>query len=261
MSSLEYERIYLNQSRLPGKMRIADSGLGWKAQVSPGSTVKTQPFLLPSEELQSAHWSRGSRGYELRIDTKNRGVVSLDGFDQQDLNGLKKQLKDNFNIQLDVREHSLRGWNWGKTQLARNELIFNVNNRPAFEVPYAQISNTNLSGKNEVSVEFDLIQKDDLIEKAGDQLVEIKFFVPGNAENEDDDGDKKMDDENKEGDEIKEVSVKSNAQVFYDQLKEKADIGQTAGEAMVSFGEILFLTPRGRYDIDIWSSSFDGLTS
>ena len=46
--SSEYERIYLNHSKLPGRMRIADSGLGWKAQSVPGSTTKSTPFLLPS---------------------------------------------------------------------------------------------------------------------------------------------------------------------------------------------------------------------
>ncbi|KAK7679097.1 hypothetical protein QCA50_017856 [Cerrena zonata] len=48
--------------------------------------------------------------------------------------------------------------------------------------------------------------------------------------------------------EIEEVNA---ANVFYEQLKDKADIGQIAGEAIVSFSDVLFLTPRGRYDIDI----------
>ncbi|ODV82976.1 hypothetical protein CANARDRAFT_30444 [[Candida] arabinofermentans NRRL YB-2248] len=258
--STEYEKIYLNQSKLPGRMRIADSGLGWKSQSVPGSTIKSTPFLLPSEEISSSYWSRGSRGYELRIDTKNKGVVMLDGFDQHDLNGLKNELLRNFNIQLEIKEHSLRGWNWGKTQLARNELIFNVNNKPAFEIPYSEILNTNLSGKNEVSVEigFDDNIKD--YEKTGDELVEIKLYVPGNIEEEEDDEQVDDDDEKPkvEGEEDDENTptpvkeVKSIAQVFYDQLKEKADIGQVTGEAIVSFSEILFLTPRGRYDIDMY---------
>ncbi|KAH3662354.1 hypothetical protein OGAPHI_005606 [Ogataea philodendri] len=243
--STEYEKIYLNQSKQAGRMRIADSGLGWKAQAVPGATAKSNPFLLPSEEISSAHWSRGSRGWELRIDTKNKGVVMLDGFDQQDLNGLKNELQRNFSVPLEVREHSLRGWNWGKTQLTRNELTFNINNRPAFEIPYSDITNTNLSRKNEITVELNSTEQTDP-ERTGDELVEMKLYIPGTVEADEDEGE--------EEDKEEAPEQKSLAQIFSDQLKEKADIGQVTGEAIVSFEEILFLTPRGRYDVDFYDT-------
>lgn len=268
--SSEYEKIYLNQSKMPGRMRIADSGLGWKAQSMPGSTTKSPPFLLPSDEISSCYWSRGSRGYELKIDTKNKGVVILDGFDERDSTGLKHELSKNFGVQLETKEHALRGWNWGKIQMARNELIFNVANKPAYEIPYSEIANTNLSGRNEVSVEMDLMNHDSAIERTGDELVEIKFFIPGNVDtgNEMDidapedekkiDPDSKVveikdDEENGETDAKKE-KTKSKAEVFVDELKSKADLTQVTGEIIVSFSEVLFLTPRGRYDIDMYDS-------
>lgn len=264
--SSEYERIYLNQSKLPGRMRIAASGLGWKAQSTPGSTVKSTPFLLPSDELSSCFWSRGSRGYELRIDTKNTGVLIFDGFDERDNVSLKHELSKNFSLQLEVKEHSLRGWNWGKIQMARNELVFNVANKPAYEIPYSEILNTNLSGRNEVSVEMDLIRENQTTERTGDELVEIKFFIPGNVEiNDDDENDGIEQDEmdvdvedKKEGDTALVAStkkaVKSKAEIFVDELKSKADITQVVGKIIVSFVEVLFLTPRGRYDIDMYEN-------
>lgn len=269
--SSEYERIYLNQSKMPGRMRVAETGLGWKAQSMPGSTTKTTPFLLPSEEISSCYWSRGSRGYELRIDTKNRGVVILDGFDEPDSTGLKHELSKNFNVQLEQREHALRGWNWGKIQMARNELVFNVANKPAYEIPYAEIANTNLSGRNEVSVEMDLIRADTAVERTGDELVEVKFYIPGNV-----DAGEEMDidapkAEHAEGEEApadgaadgeadadagpeKKEKVKTKAELFVEELKSKADITQVVGEIIVSFSEVLFLTPRGRYDVDMYDS-------
>jgi structure-specific recognition protein 1 len=260
--SSEYERIYLNQSKLPGRMRIAASGLGWKAQSTPGSTTKSTPFLLPSDELSSCFWSRGSRGYELRIDTKNKGVLILDGFDERDSVGLKHELSKNFSIQLETKEHSLRGWNWGKIQMARNELVFNVANKPAYEIPYTDISNTNLSGRNEVSIEMDLIHENDTTERTGDELVEIKFYIPGNAEagdemdidneeNKEDNEEKKSEDDEENE---KDKKVKSKAELFVEELKSKADITQVVGKIIVSFAEVLFLTPRGRYDIDMYEN-------
>lgn len=246
----DFDKIYLNQSRAGGRMRIADLGLGWKAlAASNGNGANgNAPFLLPLEEILASHWSRSLRGYELRVQTKNQGVVMLDGFDQDDFNKLKQELQRNFHVTLEHREHSLRGWNWGSTDLARNELIFHVNNKPGFEIPYREISNSNLTGKNEVAVEFNLDAEDHV----GDELVEMRFYVPGVVENETKKEVKSEDGEIKEEDQTEELNA---ALVFYEQLKDKADIGQVAGDAIVSFLDVLFLTPRGRYDIDMYPTS------
>jgi len=254
MSNLDFERIYLNQSKAYGRFRIAESGLGWKAAASGGSANKSQPFLLPSDELSSAQWSRGSRGWEIRIQTKNKGVAKLDGFDQQDFNQLKNELQRLFNIQLDHKEHSLRGWNWGNTDLARNELTFHVSGKPAFEIPYSQINNSNLAAKNEVAVDMNLINENN--DTAGDELVEVRFYIPGTVPFEDENEARDEEtDEKDEKEEKEEKEEKSAAAAFYEQLKEKADIGQVAGEALASFTDILFLTPRGRFDIDMYPTS------
>lgn len=247
MVNTDFDKIYLNQSRLNGRMRIADSGLGWKAAAS-GDSAANAPFLLPSEEILAAQWSRGSRGYELRVQTKNRGVVMLDGFDAEDFSKMKQELQRNFHLSLEYKEHSLRGWNWGATDLARNELVFHINNKPTFEIPYAEISNSNLTGKNEVALELNVGTDD----KVGDELVEMRLYIPGTIENETKTIVKTDEGEEKEEENTEEVSA---AAVFYDQLKDKADIGQVAGEAIVSFADVLFLTPRGRYDIDMYPTS------
>ncbi|KAH3674615.1 hypothetical protein WICMUC_003161 [Wickerhamomyces mucosus] len=253
MSNLDFERIYLNQSKAHGRFRLAASGLGWKAANVGGSAIKTQPFLLSSDELSSAQWSRGSRGYELRIQTKNKGVVGLDGFDQQDFNQLKNELQRSFNIQLDHKEHSMRGWNWGNTDLARNEVIFQVNGKPSFEIPYAQINNSNLVGKNEVALELNLLENKSQ-DTAGDELVEVRFYIPGSIETTTESKKVKTED-GEEQEENEVVEEQTKASIFYEQLKEKADIGQVSGEAIASFTDILFLTPRGRYDVDLYPTS------
>ncbi|EDK42575.1 hypothetical protein LELG_00753 [Lodderomyces elongisporus NRRL YB-4239] len=277
MVNTDFERIYLNQQRLVGRLRIADSGLGWKAsshqqQQNGQAPQQQQPFLLPREEIILATWSRGLKGYELRVQTKNKGVIVLDGFHVDDFNQLKQELTRNFHISLEHEEHSLRGWNWGKTDLAKNELVFNVNNKPAFEIPYDNISNSNLTGKNEVAIEFNL-SDGKTIDKLGDEIVEMRFYVPGTTveletnttkktiKNEDGKEEEKEDEEEKRkseenmADNNAESMEQNAAQVFYEQLKDKADIGQIAGEAIVSFSDALFLTPRGRYDIDMYSTS------
>ena len=251
----QFDGIYLNQSRVPGRVRIAPSGLGWKAQEVKnrgGSAKVSEPFLLEGDEVQSAFWSRASRGYEVRVLTKNKGALQLDGFDVEEFNALKTSFRNNFSVTLESREHSLRGWNWGNADFGRAEMSFNIAGKPAFELAYSDVSNSNLVGKSEVAVEFNLQQAKERT-KAGDELVEVRFYVPGTVQKNDGETKDEVDDDAENSEEQGEQSA---AQAFYESLKERAEIGDVAGEAIVSLSDILFLTPRGRYDIDMYPTSF-----
>lgn len=253
--STDFDRIYLNQSKFNGRFRIADSGLGWKATASGGSSANQvkAPFLLPATEIYTVQWSRGCRGYELKINTRNQGVVQLDGFSHEDFNLIKNDFHRRFNVQIEQKEHSLRGWNWGKADLARNEMIFAVNGKPSFEIPYARINNTNLTSKNEVAIEFNI--QDEQYQPAGDELVEMRFYVPGQVED-DTEGEVAKKEDGEDVEMTKEPKEeKTMAEAFHEELKEKADVGEVAGDSIVSFQDVFFATPRGRYDIDIYKNS------
>ncbi|KAI9839141.1 MAG: FACT complex subunit [Sarea resinae] len=235
--------------------------MGWKPSGG-GDT-----FTLDSSNIGAAHWSRAARGYELKVLSRTSGVIQLDGFQQEDFERLSKTFKLWYSVNLENKEHALRGWNWGKGEFGKAELAFNVQNRPAFEIPYSEISNTNLAGKNEVAVEFSLPAGGDDSgtnghlggarskgKKAGggrDQLVEMRFYIPGTATKKETD----EEGEEKEGD-GEEAEEQNAANVFYETLMDKAEIGEVAGDTFATFLDILHLTPRGRFDIDMYESSF-----
>ena len=166
---------------------------------------------------------------------------------------MSKAFKIWYGINIESREHALRGWNWGKADFTKAELSFNVQNRPAFEIPYSEISNTNLAGKNEVAVEFALSAADAnaSAQPAGstknrgrkaaagpDELVEMRFYIPGLAV-------KKEKAEDAEGDEEEnEVEEQNAANLFYETLMDKAEIGDVAGDTFATFLDVLHLTPR-----------------
>ena len=162
-----------------------------------------------------------------------------------------------YGITLEAKEHALRGWNWGKGEFSKAELAFNVQNRPAFEIPYSEISNTNLAGKNEVSVEFSLPAggeetgtngalggaraKGRKTGGARDQLTEMRFYIPGTTTT----TTKKDKEENGEaGSGEEEVEEQNAANLFYETIMEKADIGEVAGDTYATFLDVLHLTPR-----------------
>jgi hypothetical protein len=170
---------------------------------------------------------------------------------------LSKAFKIWYGINVETREHALRGWNWGKAEFTKAELAFNVQNRPAFEVPYSEISNTNLAGKNEVAVEFALSATENGAngQPAGstknrgrkaaagpDELVEMRFYIPGTAV-------KKEKTEGAEGaegeeDNEEEMEEQNAANLFYETLMDKAEIGDVAGDTFATFLDVLHLTPR-----------------
>lgn len=174
---------------------------------------------------------------------------------------MSKAFKIWYGINIESREHALRGWNWGKAEFTKAELSFNVQNRPAFEIPYSEISNTNLAGKNEVAVEFALRdgQTNGASGQPGstknrgkkaasgpDELVEMRFYIPGLAVKKEK-GTKEEpgeEGEEKEEEEEEEVEEQNAANLFYETLMDKAEIGDVAGDTFATFLDILHLTPR-----------------
>ncbi len=69
--------MYLDLSKQPGKCRLADSGLGWKP---PGGG---DTFMLDRDNIAGAQWSTAAKGYELKILTRDSGVIHLDGFEAE----------------------------------------------------------------------------------------------------------------------------------------------------------------------------------
>ncbi|EFE36900.1 uncharacterized protein ARB_04427 [Trichophyton benhamiae CBS 112371] len=256
---------------LSGKCKLAESGMGWKPSGG-GDT-----FTLDKSNIGAAEWSRAAKGYELKIVSRTCGVIQLDGFEQdeaapQDFDRASKAFKIWYGVNLTNREHALRGWNWGKAEFGKAELSFNVQNRPAFEVPYSEISNTNLAGRNEVAVEFFLPTDDASTakeqpagstknrgRKAGlgrDELVEMRFYIPGTVPKKEEGDEQGEGEENKSADGEEEVEEQNAANLFYETLMDKAEIGDVAGDTFATFLDVLHLTPRGRFDMDMYESSF-----
>jgi structure-specific recognition protein 1 len=238
--------------------------MGWKAKEGSGDT-----FTINKDNMTHAFWNRAARGFEVKIYTRDDRIVQIDGFKEADLEPIQKAFKNWYSVPFDTKEHSLRGWNWGKTEFGKAELSFNVQSRSAFEIPYSEILTTNFPGKNEVAVEFSLPGDGDETGTNGalggarasgkkfggarDQLMEMRFYIPGTTSVTK--KDKKDKGSGSEADEEDEEEV-NTAQVFYDTLLDKANIGDVAGVTLATFLDVLHLTPRGRFDIDMYKTSF-----
>ncbi|KAJ2611539.1 FACT complex subunit [Coemansia sp. RSA 1365] len=268
-SRVQFSDIYLATEpyvRCVGQVRLGASGIGWKAAEGeaealqglsiPGLSLPAGMLALQRDDLRRLQWQRVARGYGLRVYLKNGTMHKLDGFSADDFETLRDGVKRLLHgLTLETRDISTKGWNWGKTDFEGTTMTFRVENRPMFDLPMSQVSNTNLANKNEVSVELQPPKAKGLKRKgAPDELVEIRFYVPGTtttgkkseSDNEDSQKEKGSGDEEDE-----EVSA---ASALYETIKDRADLGQVTGDSIVQFPEILCLTPRGRYSIDMFSN-------
>ncbi|KAH9841764.1 SSrecog-domain-containing protein [Rhodofomes roseus] len=234
----QFDAIFHGLSPELGKFRIAASGMAWKGVDS------DKMVAISSADIKWAQWLRVARNYQLRVGLKDRSREIFDGFGREDHDKLSQLLKQHFSVTLETKEVSFKGWNWGVTDFQGEDLAFLVSNKASFELPLSEVANSNIAGRTEVSLEFTTPSGSKKSKGAPDEMVEIRFYVPGtvNRDRGSDAGSQKSDDE-------EEVSA---AQAFHDAIKEKAEIGQVAGDIILSFEEVLVLTPRGRYDVDMF---------
>lgn len=72
-----FDNIYLDLSKENGKCRFSEAGLGWKP-AGGGEAVTVE-----AGNIAAAHWSRASKGHEVKILLRNSDVIQLDGFQEE----------------------------------------------------------------------------------------------------------------------------------------------------------------------------------
>lgn len=253
---LQFDKIYLGTDFSVGKLRLAPSGLGWK------SLVEDKILTIESHRIKKFYWLRVARLFELQVllkDNKDGRMVRFNGFKKDDLFALKETIKRFYAIQVEQKELCVKGWNWGQTEFDNftNNLIFLVDDKSCFEIDVNKITNTNLVNKNEVSLEFSHVQnphdqEDGLTKPPVDELVEVRLFVPNQTRKQQS---QIINEQDNNINEEEEEEKSTTAEVFCETIKAKAGLNISA-EAICYFQEILLLTPRGRYDIDMFSTFF-----
>jgi structure-specific recognition protein 1 len=184
----EFLGIHLENSLEPGKLRMASTGLGWKGDMQGVATT------VAAGDMKWMQWLRVGRGFQLRIGLKSeRRRITFEGFPREDHDRLKNTANNYYNITLEDVETSVRGWNWGTSEVRGNDLAFLVQGKHAFTVPLRNVHNTSIN-KQEVALEFRdeamikeverLSEAQDkesrkLRRTAPDECVEIRFYIPG----------------------------------------------------------------------------------
>ncbi|GAA5930092.1 uncharacterized protein JCM15063_004715 [Sporobolomyces koalae] len=266
MATAQFEQIYHGLGPAAGKLRIAQSGLGWKSSDDNESVV-----TVPGSDIKWIQWIRVARNYQMRIGTQ-KTRTTFDGFLKDDHERLSNLCKQYYNITIETKDTSVRGWNWGVAEVQADDLAFLVAGKPSFTVPLSLVQNTSIT-KAEVALEFgstlppppagsseDAVARKKRLRQLPDEISEMRLYIPGSARGMKKKGDKMKvkaeggEAESSEDDEGSDAEddAEGAAQAFHDAVKEKAEIGQVVGDTICTIGEVLCVTPRGRFDIDIY---------
>ncbi|KAK4761964.1 hypothetical protein SAY87_029848 [Trapa incisa] len=209
----------------PGQLKIYSGGISWKKQGG-GKAVE-----VDKGDIHKVTWMKVPRTNQLGVRTKDGLYYKFTGFRDQDVASLSNFFQNTCGITPEEKQLSVSGRNWGEVDLNGNMLTFLVGSKQAFEVSLADVSQTQLQGKNDVMLEFHVDDTTGANEK--DSLMEIAFHVPNSNT-------QFVGDENRPA-----------AQVFRDKIMSMADVGAGYEEAVVTFEGIAILTPRGRYSVEL----------
>ncbi|CAA0820233.1 FACT complex subunit SSRP1 [Striga hermonthica] len=209
----------------PGQLKVHSGGIVWKKQGG-GKAVE-----VDKSDLMGLTWMKVPRSNQLGVRTKDGLHYKFTGFRDQDVASLSTFFQSNFGKTPEEKQLSVSGKNWGEVDLNGNTLTFMVGGKQAFEVSLADVAQTQLQGKNDVTLEFHVDDTTGANEK--DSLMEISFHIPNSNT-------QFVGDENH-----------PSAQVFRDKIVSVADVGAGGEEAVVTFDGIAILTPRGRYSVEL----------
>ena len=218
-----------------GSLALSGHGLTFKKSGG-GRTVEVK-----RESIEKMMWSEaprldtGSSGTKmsvLRVLLKEKkGSHNFVGFPKSKLAALASLgLGEAKEVSL-----STSGHNWGNMTFDKSTLVFKDGDKVSFTVPLSEVQQATL-GRDEVMMQLPV--DDTVVERADDALVGISFHIPKDAE-----------DFPSAGEDL------PASKALYDMLKPYTlDTG--AGDVVASFDQVGVLVPRGRFDIEMYTSSF-----
>lgn len=175
-----------------------------------------------ADEISSICWQRFAKNFGIRLLLKGGQLHRFDGLKPQDKEKLQPYVERHYHIDLQNKEMSLKGFNWGSTEFDGEALSFNIDNNAAFEIPLTAVSDCS-SSKNDIILSFH--HNDD----AAVGMTDMRLHMPPGCG---------------------EEAIKA----FVESVLSKASVIKITGQSIATFTDLQCLTPRGRYEFKLFPS-------
>jgi len=242
-----------------GTFSMDPSAITWKSAASDDIETKS---ILPKQAISGALWTIFGKSGHLRIitrpmegsKTKLPSSLRFDGFPPGDYDRLADNCQTMYGIPLKKHSMSSAGNSWGNTDIADKHLVFRQciledadeegeefeprDGDEMLSLDLGEVSQCVLPGNNRNEIEMQFLESD-TVEAGTDQLVAIRFYVPPDQDADPTDKD-----------------APTPAEVLQSRITQIASVKKTSGSVIAEFDENkgTFLTPRGRYSIELYDS-------
>ncbi|GMI02367.1 hypothetical protein TrLO_g14125 [Triparma laevis f. longispina] len=231
-----------------GKLNLSTSTLAWS------SATTSDKYSTTSSNVVHAEWTVYGKMAYLRVTVKDsdgkKSLRRFDGFATSSFDSVKSQFLTNYDVEVVKTKMDLTGASYGLPTLKDSRLTFNSNevspdgteNNPGPEMMSLEMSEVSQcvmrgTGKDRNLIELQF-QDNDNLEKNSDQLVQISFYVPPEAD---------MD--------LSDRSLKTTAEDLHAELLQASNINSATGSIICEFKSdtlMKFLSPSGKYGIELY---------
>jgi structure-specific recognition protein 1 len=163
-----------------------------------------------------------------------------------------------------MSEQCVKGVNWGEVTLDDKNLTLRHNKQNLLKIPMKKIVNS-ITQKNDIVIQLNTEENEQkytpLKYNSDDMLCEIRFYVPPTS-TEKTETKKKSEGENAIQEESEEDNNTNFQQQLHNEILNKAKIGQSSADSIVSISDVPLIVPRGKYNVDLfrYSVRFHGST-
>uniref|UniRef100_A0A1I7ZYX9 FACT complex subunit SSRP1 n=1 Tax=Steinernema glaseri TaxID=37863 RepID=A0A1I7ZYX9_9BILA len=220
MAQLEFSDIFMEEMGALNKCRLKLS----EHQIHVKNQHTGKLTTINASDVEEVTWVRLGNKPGFRVMMKNGLAYRFGGFKDTDQGIVKEFSQKHWNLDCEPVEVSIKGWNYGRTEIKGQSMEFVVQDKTDFEIPLSNVSNCRV-GKQEATVEFHV--NDD----CPVSLVEMRLHIPQDPDAADD---------------VDPVEEFRKAVMRYAGIEAEAD------QPICILPQILCTTPRGRYDIKVF---------
>jgi len=212
------------RAQVKGTFKVSSDGFTWRAK--DGSGVQS----VEADEIEKITWMElPNSTYRLLVELKDGTSSKFDGFSQANNVQITEVIKAELDHQVESKQMSAKGWNWGDIDWAGNAMTFSVDGKPAFDLWMNDVSAVNaLQTKGEVAIEVGGVEGGEEM-NSGDSLFQVRLFC------------------NKP--DQKEAGIA--ALKLVETIKEKADVGKT-GKLYTEIADVMVQVPRSRCTVEFY---------
>lgn len=240
-----------------GTFTAKEKGIRWVSAMNTSDSALQIKKNIPATSLTSAQWTVFGRSAYLRIQSNaDKSILEhrFDGFPPTDYDKLSLLFTKLYEVDLEKLSVASHGASFGLTALSNRNLVFRqciledadeegeeFEPRDGHEMAsmnLGEVAQCVMQGntRNEIELQF---HESDTVEPGTDQLVSVRFYIPPDPNEEEDDPDSL-----------------TSAEKLQQDITKLANIKNTAGNEIARFEESqgTFLTPRGRYQLTLFDS-------